>query len=300
MKEKNNKYRSTTASSDEFPLNQLYFYLTEGCNLACRHCYLAPKFDPDGKKHPILPLKLFNIAVEEALPLGLSGVKLSGGEPLLHPDILTMLDILNQEKLALVMETNGVLLTMEIVNIVMCGLGGQGILFMTKVLSHTAMAKGFKTLGAETHGMAQRGGSVISHLRLGDVESSLIRAGTAHFLLSLDEHEAYRNLSFLAGGAGMYVNVNSNNFPQENVKAFLDQRKVEYRSFPAGKMAMELKAPLSSNLALLGFFSSANGIPVSYEEMRKTIADITPDRLREINLRVFDAGYHEGLAKETI
>ena len=115
MKEKNNKYRGTTASSDEFPLSQLYFYLTEGCNLACRHCYLAPKFDPDGKKHPILPLKLFKIAVKEALPLGLSGVKLSGGEPLLHPDILTMLDILNQEKLALVMETNGVLLTMEIV-----------------------------------------------------------------------------------------------------------------------------------------------------------------------------------------
>jgi len=187
---------------------------------------------------------------------------------------------------------------METANIVLCGLGGQGILFMTKVLSHTAMAKGLKTLGAETHGMAQRGGSVTSHLRLGDVESSLVRAGTAHFLLSLDEHEAYRNLSFLAGGAGLYVNANSDNFPQKDVKPFLDQKEIEYRSFPAGKMAMELKAPLSSNLALLGFFSSAGGIPVTYEEMRKTIEDISPDRFREINLKVFDAGYKEGLAGE--
>ena len=115
MKEEHNKSSENTASSEEYPLDQLYFYLTEGCNLACSHCYLAPKFDPDGKRHPVLPLKLFKIAIKEALPLGLSGVKLSGGEPLLHPNILTMLDILNQEKLSLVMETNGVLATAEIV-----------------------------------------------------------------------------------------------------------------------------------------------------------------------------------------
>ena len=115
MKDKNNKSPENKASSEEYPLNQLYFYLTEGCNLACRHCYLAPKFDPDGKKHPVLPLKLFKNAIKEALPLGLNGVKLTGGEPLLHPDILTMLDILNQENLNLVMETNGVLANAETV-----------------------------------------------------------------------------------------------------------------------------------------------------------------------------------------
>ena len=115
MKEENKTHPENTASSEDSPLNQLYFYLTEGCNLACRHCYLSPKFDPDGKKHPVLPLKLFKVAINEALPLGLNGVKLSGGEPLLHPDILTMLDILNQEKISLVLETNGVLSTREII-----------------------------------------------------------------------------------------------------------------------------------------------------------------------------------------
>lgn len=189
---------------------------------------------------------------------------------------------------------------METVNIVLCGLGGQGILFMTKILSHTAMAKGFKTLGAETHGMAQRGGSVISHLRLGDAESSLVRSGTAHFLLALDEYEAYRNLSFLSNGAGMYVNSDSDNFPLEEVKTFLDQKGVNYQSFPAGKTAMELGAPLSSNLALLGYFSTAHGIPLKNKEMRDTIEKISPDRFRKINLTIFDSGYQKGLDKEKI
>lgn len=67
------------------PLNQLYFYLTEGCNLACRHCWLAPKFDADGSRYAMLPVELFETAVREAKPLGLSGLKLTGGEPLCTP-----------------------------------------------------------------------------------------------------------------------------------------------------------------------------------------------------------------------
>jgi SynChlorMet cassette radical SAM/SPASM protein ScmF len=106
--------KKTTPASQEFPLAQLYFYLTEGCNLACRHCWLAPKFDPDGDKGLILPMELFEKAVEEAIPLGLTGVKLTGGEPLLHPDFLDMLKFLQQRELRLVLETNGLLCTREI------------------------------------------------------------------------------------------------------------------------------------------------------------------------------------------
>lgn len=108
------QYNSPKASAGEYPLSQLYFYLTQGCNLACKHCYLAPKFDPNGDRYPVLPVKLFNVAIQEALPLGLTGVKLTGGEPLLHPDILIILDILHQEKINLVLETNGFLCTIEI------------------------------------------------------------------------------------------------------------------------------------------------------------------------------------------
>jgi SynChlorMet cassette radical SAM/SPASM protein ScmF len=94
-------------------LNQLYFYLTEGCNLACRHCWLAPKFDPDANRYAVLPVKLFETAIREAKPLGLSGVKLTGGEPLMHPEIIALLEIVRREELALTIETNGILCTPE-------------------------------------------------------------------------------------------------------------------------------------------------------------------------------------------
>ena len=95
-------------------LNQLYFYLTEGCNLACRHCWLAPKLDATGKRYPSLSVDLFETAIREAKPLGLSGVKLTGGEPLLHPHFLRLLEIVRREDLGLTIETNGLLCTPEI------------------------------------------------------------------------------------------------------------------------------------------------------------------------------------------
>jgi SynChlorMet cassette radical SAM/SPASM protein ScmF len=115
MKVKDDKSPENTKKTGEYPLGYLYFYLTQGCNLACSHCYLAPKFDPDGSRYGTLPLELFQKAIAEAIPLGLHTVKLTGGEPLLHPDIIPMLEFLIQKKIALFMETNGVLLTSEIV-----------------------------------------------------------------------------------------------------------------------------------------------------------------------------------------
>lgn len=95
-------------------LNQLYFYLTEGCNLACRHCWLSPRLDPGGDRYPVLPVELFETAIREAQPLGLSGVKLTGGEPLLHPEFPRLLEIVRDEELRLTIETNGVLCTPQV------------------------------------------------------------------------------------------------------------------------------------------------------------------------------------------
>jgi SynChlorMet cassette radical SAM/SPASM protein ScmF len=95
----------------DFRLRQLYFYLTEGCNLACRHCWLAPKWDPGGTRYPALGLDAFEDILRQARPLGLEAVKLTGGEPLLHPHISAILNIVRREQLGLVIETNGVLCT---------------------------------------------------------------------------------------------------------------------------------------------------------------------------------------------
>jgi SynChlorMet cassette radical SAM/SPASM protein ScmF len=93
------------------PLEQLYFYLTEGCNLACRHCWLAPKHDPNGSRYASVPAELFEKIIDEAIPLGLKGVKLTGGEPLLHPEITRLLRLLRQRDLRLTLESNGLLCT---------------------------------------------------------------------------------------------------------------------------------------------------------------------------------------------
>lgn len=97
-----------------YRLNTIYFYLTEGCNLACRHCWIAPTYQGEGKTYPALPVELFESIIGQAKALGLTGVKLTGGEPLLHPHIQDLLDIVRKEDLGLTVETNGVLCTAEL------------------------------------------------------------------------------------------------------------------------------------------------------------------------------------------
>lgn len=95
----------------EYVLKQIYFYLTEGCNLVCRHCWMAPKFQTEKTIYPVLELDLFRSIIEQAKPLGLSGVKLTGGEPLMHPEIDEILEHIRMENLRLTVETNGLLCT---------------------------------------------------------------------------------------------------------------------------------------------------------------------------------------------
>jgi indolepyruvate ferredoxin oxidoreductase beta subunit len=185
----------------------------------------------------------------------------------------------------------------DTINMVLCGLGGQGILFMSRILAQTGLDRGLNVMGAETHGMAQRGGSVVSHLRLGNVEGSLVRTGTAHYLLALEENEAYRNLPFLSKGGKMYVNANADRFPREEIRGFLAKKEIFYRSFPAGSIAQELGAPRSSNLAMLAYFSTFDNPPFGQQELRTVIEKISPGRFRQINLEIFDAG-HERAMKE--
>jgi len=180
---------------------------------------------------------------------------------------------------------------MENVNMIFCGLGGQGILFMTKIFARAALDKGLETLGAETHGMAQRGGSVVSHLKLGTASSSLVREQTAGFLLALEENEAYRNLPYMAPGGSLYVNVEENEFPRKDVIPYMEKQGIVYHAFPAQKTAMALGSPMSTNLALMGFFAAAEDGPFTRDELRQTIINVSPDRFRENNLKVFDAGF---------
>ena len=97
-----------------YPLGSLYFYLTEGCNLACRHCWIAPRFQSAENVYPSLPFDMLQDVVRQGKALGMGSVKLTGGEPLLHPDILRIIHFLREENLGVTVETNGVLCTPEL------------------------------------------------------------------------------------------------------------------------------------------------------------------------------------------
>ncbi len=189
--------------------------------------------------------------------------------------------------------------SMKNMDIVLCGLGGQGILFMTKILAQSALGKGIPIMGAETHGMAQRGGSVVSHLRLGKVEGSLVRAGTAHILLALEENEAYRNLAFLGKKGSLYVNADPETFPRPEAGPYLEKNEIVSRCTLAGKVAMDLGTPMSANLALIGFFSAFAESPFTYDDLRETVERISPDRFKETNLTVFDTCHKMGLKESS-
>jgi len=100
--------------SQKYPLNQIYFYLTKGCNLRCRHCWIAPQYQSSGQSYPSLDMDLFRSIIQQAKPLGLSSVKLTGGEPLLHPHIFGILKFIRSQELGLTVETNGTLCTPEL------------------------------------------------------------------------------------------------------------------------------------------------------------------------------------------
>ncbi|MBF0406083.1 MAG: SynChlorMet cassette radical SAM/SPASM protein ScmF [Candidatus Riflebacteria bacterium] len=100
-----------------YKLEKIYFYLTEGCNSKCRHCWLAPEYLASGKNGNQIDIQTVKKIVREAIPLGLKQVKLTGGEPLIHGQFPEIIEFLASEKIRIIIETNGFLLNEEITGI---------------------------------------------------------------------------------------------------------------------------------------------------------------------------------------
>jgi indolepyruvate ferredoxin oxidoreductase beta subunit len=134
--------------------------------------------------------------------------------------------------------------------LIISGVGGQGILFVTRLLAEAAIGRGMPVLTSETHGMAQRGGVVISHLKAGAYASPLVRPGRADLLLLLKGENLPLHRHFLKPG-GLVI-VNGAGVPP--AAAELDARVVD-----ADRLALELANPQGVNLILLGFALAAAG-----------------------------------------
>ena len=178
--------------------------------------------------------------------------------------------------------------------IILAGVGGQGILFSTKILSTAAMMKGYDVIGSETHGMSQRGGSVISHLKVGNFKSPLVRTGDADILFTFEKGELIRNLPFLAAGGKILLNADESFDLPDNIKSTLSTLSISVHRIDANAIALKLRSPLIANLVVLGFCSSLDIIPITREEFTEAIRSISPDRFYELNINAFEAGYNAG------
>ncbi|MEJ2716716.1 MAG: 2-oxoacid:acceptor oxidoreductase family protein [Deltaproteobacteria bacterium] len=163
------------------------------------------------------------------------------------------------------------------VEMILCGRGGQGIVFLTRQIGQMAAAKGLNVISSETHGMAVRGGSINSHLRIGPFFSPLIRQGHADFLVSLDASETANNRHFLKSGGLIIENSPLPDEPQ-------------IRRIDASAIARRLGRVQLENVVLIGFASTVDGFPVSGEELRSQFAKDPREAIRTMNLRALEAG----------
>ncbi len=153
---------------------------------------------------------------------------------------------------------------------IICGVGGQGVLFINRLLALAAQEQGLMVLVSEVHGMAQRGGSVISHLRAGHFKSPLVPSGHANLLFSLDAGEAVRNIPYLASGGRLVVNAPNVNFLSHDAQKALNRHKIEVFYANADALAQQTKAPV--NILMLAAAARAGFLPVSELKLQKLAA----------------------------
>jgi indolepyruvate ferredoxin oxidoreductase beta subunit len=172
--------------------------------------------------------------------------------------------------------------------LIIAGVGGQGVVFATKVLSQVGLARGAGVLASENHGMSQRGGSVLSHLRIGGSDAPLIRRGAADALVGLDRSEAIRNLTFLRRGGAVFVN--SADGLDESLQSRLRELDVRVNAVDAGRCAAELGSMTVVNLVVLGFAAAHPAFGVTVEELGAAVRALGPAAAVDRNLRALAAG----------
>ncbi|MFB6114607.1 MAG: indolepyruvate oxidoreductase subunit beta [Halodesulfurarchaeum sp.] len=186
-------------------------------------------------------------------------------------------------------------------NVVVTGVGGQGVLLAARVLGEAALAAGHDPIVGEQHGMSQRGGSVIAHVRYGsDVYAPMVPKGHADVVIGLEPMEALRYSSYL-GEAGtviseteaeppLSVTEGRESYPEEStLEAALGRRGALLR-VEANELAREAGNRRAANVVLLGAASRVCDLDIDVEHIRDAIASAVPDSAREANRTAFDRG----------
>lgn len=192
------------------------------------------------------------------------------------------------------------------INIILSGVGGQGILTIATIIGEAAMAQGINLKQAEVHGMSQRGGDVQSNLRLSDepIYSDLISLGEADVIISMEPMEALRYLPYL-NEEGWVVTAST---PFKNIPNYPEEEalKAEYGKLPHAVvldiegMAKEHSIPKCANVILLGMAAHYISI-ISPDQLRESIGRIFAakgEKVVEMNKKAFDIGLNAVKNKE--
>jgi len=183
-------------------------------------------------------------------------------------------------------------------DVLIVGVGGQGVLLASEILSNVAQEAGYDVKKSEVHGMAQRGGVVSSHVRFGKkIFSPLIKEGNADVILSFESAEALRWVHFVKSNGVVIVNDYKLVPPIASMKGFdypddpiakVKARIKNVKSVNAVEIANKLGNPRMVNTILLGTLSSSIDIPVSTWE--NIIRERVPKGTEELNIKAFYAG----------
>ena len=183
-------------------------------------------------------------------------------------------------------------------NVIICGTGGQGILMASEVLCSAAWRSGFDVKKSEVHGMAQRGGSVSSHVRFGEkVNSVLVEKGAADVILALEKMESLRWVSYLAPNGKLItcdvkiepMTVNTGAAVYPDVEKIMDEMKIPNQMLPVREIAKELGNNRVVNIILLG--AASKHLPeISEENWFQAVEERVPPKALEVNLEAFRRG----------
>ncbi|AKB53804.1 indolepyruvate ferredoxin oxidoreductase subunit beta [Methanosarcina sp. A14] len=183
-------------------------------------------------------------------------------------------------------------------DLLITGVGGQGAILASDIIGKAAVTAGLPIRAAETHGMAQRGGSVVNHIRVGNNYGSMIPKKGADLLLALEPMEAVRYLDFLKDGGIVIMNtqpiipvtVTSGLTKYPEVSDILDFLSEKYivKAFNADDLAYEAGNRLAMNVVMVGAVSGY--LPIPKETLLESVKALVPQKTIEVNLRAFEAG----------
>ena len=193
------------------------------------------------------------------------------------------------------------------INILVAGVGGQGTVLAAKVLAQAAQNKGWQVRTAETIGMAQRGGSVVSHVRMGSegeaVHAPLVTPGTADVIIAFEPGEAARSLGYLKPG-GTVVSATSlvqpvtaalSSAPYSasevvaNLRESLDRADASLRLVNDGEVLAALGNRRALNTVLLAAAVACEAVPLTLDELKRAVTACVKPQFVDINIAAIDA-----------